>query len=579
MNMHYKIAYYKPTTQYIPVEAKIQTPDDVTELQFPMWRPGRYELGNFPKNIHSFQVINDKGKLLKHNKTSISTWNVDTNETSFITVKYRFYANTLNAGSSFMDDQQLYVNPVNLLIYVKDQVNNPCSLELDIPENFKIACGARIEKNTLDCASYHELVDSPFIASSNIKELTYVSRGIQFHIWVQGEPTWNESQLLEDFKKFSDYQLNLFDGFSDQHYHFLLQILPIKAYHGVEHLNSTVIALGPGKDLNGDLYNELLGVSSHELYHVWNIKSIRPAEMYPYDYSKENYTHLGYVAEGVTTYMGDLLLAASNVKDFNWYKKEFETLMQRHFDNFGRFNFSVAESSFDTWLDGYVMGAPNRKVSIYNEGALLTFVCDITIRTASNNKYSIHDVMNALYTRFALKNKGYTADDYFNLMQEFSGIDFTTLREKYFYGTSSFEPILVNALNAVGLDIKMEVNPDFALNTLGVKYLNDGDQPTILTISPGSSAELGGVIHGDKILEVNREKVIGNFNKLVEKYSEGQIYLKVQRMGREIEITVPHTNKSYYPIYKLLKHKAPSNLAKRIFKSWCGYKWEEVTLN
>ena len=88
----------------------------------------------------------------------------------------------------------------------------PEGKELDIPENFKIACGARIEKNKLDCASYHELVDSPFIASSNIKELTYVSRGIQFHIWVQGEPTWNESQLLEDFKKFSDFQFQQHAG-------------------------------------------------------------------------------------------------------------------------------------------------------------------------------------------------------------------------------------------------------------------------------------------------------------------------------------------------------------------------------
>ncbi|MBK6527068.1 MAG: hypothetical protein IPG07_16880 [Crocinitomicaceae bacterium] len=101
-------------------------------------------------------------------------------------------------------------------------------------------------------------------------------------------------------------------------------------------------------------YDDLLGVCSHELYHAWNVKTIRPADMLPYDYSKENYSRLGYVCEGVTTYMGDLFLAEAGVRDFVWYRKELEKLLQKHFDNFGRFNYSVAESSFDTWLDGYV---------------------------------------------------------------------------------------------------------------------------------------------------------------------------------------------------------------------------------
>ena len=128
-------------------------------------------------------------------------------------------------------------------------------------------------------------------------------------------------------------------------YHFLFQILTYRNYHGVEHSNSTVIALGPSYDImrKEGWYDELLGVSSHELYHTWNVKQIRPIEMHPYDYSKENYTYLGYLDEGVTTYMGDKFLYSSDV--FNWeqYAKTFNQLLSRHYNNFGVNNYSVAQ--------------------------------------------------------------------------------------------------------------------------------------------------------------------------------------------------------------------------------------------
>ena len=417
--MHYKIYFRTPATQYIHIEARIPSPENTITLQFPMWRPGRYELGNFSKNIHSFEVLNESGKKIAFEKRTKSTWEADSSQTSEVIVRYRYFANELNAGSSFLDDLQLYVNPVNLLIYSKESINNPCTLTLDIPENFKLACGANHKNKVIQCKDYHELVDTPFIASPTLKKHTYVVKGINFNLWFQGDYDFDEEKVLNDFRKFTSYQLNVFEYFEPKEYHFLFQILPIKAYHGVEHTTSTVIALGPGNELMNKLYDDFLGVSSHELYHVWNVKAIRPLEMQPYNYAEENYTHLGYVAEGVTTYMGDLILSASGVKDFAWYKLELEKLLQRHFDNFGRFNYSVAESSLDTWLDGYVQGVPHRKVSIYNEGALLALSMDALIREGSGNKASLHDVMNAMNEKFGRTGLGYTANDFFALIASF----------------------------------------------------------------------------------------------------------------------------------------------------------------
>ena len=147
-----------------------------------------------------------------------------------------------------------------------------------------------------------------------------------------------------------------------------------------------------------NLYNELLGISSHELYHVWNVKNIRPKTMSPYDFSKENYTHMGYVTEGVTTYMGDRILYESGVFSLEQYFLELEKLFQGHFHNDGRNHYPVSESSWDTWLDGYTGGIPGRKVSIYVEGALIALICDAKIRKETNHKSSLHDVLRSLYS-------------------------------------------------------------------------------------------------------------------------------------------------------------------------------------
>lgn len=578
--MKYFLHYKNPTAQYIPIEVEIDVrKNKELEICLPTWRPGRYELGNFAKNIQGFSVYDEKGKKLRHQKTSKSVWSVSVGTNKKIKVRYNYYAAELNAGSTFVNDKQLYVNPVNCLIYLNDRINEPHSLHLVIPDDFKLACGAKHKKNVISCESFHELADSPFIASKNLQHSHYSTKGINFYLWFEGECKPDASKILPDFIKFTNSQLEKFGSFPVKDYHFLFQILPYPNYHGVEHLTSTVLALGPGYDLMTDLYDDVLGVCSHELYHVWNIKMLRPAEMFPYDYSKENYSRLGYVCEGVTTYMGDLFLAESGVKDFKWYQKELEKLLQRHFDNFGRFNYSVTDSSFDTWLDGYVPGSPNRKVSIYNEGALLALVTDLKIRKATNNKFSLHDVMKTMYEKFALKKKGYTEKDYRKTVEEFLGYKEEDLFINYFEGVHSFEGILVEAFETAGLTIKMMPNPLHSLSILGVKTIVTDGKTIVKQIAPGSSAEFGGVMLEDEIISVNGFRINGNLDKWMEYFKDSQIELSVGRAGRVLNLICPHTNKSYYPIYKLIKTKAPSNLEKRIFKKWCGCDWDKVELS
>ncbi len=581
--MNYSITYQNPAQQYIHIEALFACePNSKLMLQFPSWRPGRYELGNFAKNVRNFKIVDQKGRKVSFEKHTKDSWKVATQESTELKVSYTYFSSELNAGSTFMDDTQLYVNPVNCMLYIKDREFEPCSIQLNVPSNFELVCGAEHKDNLIKFADVHDMMDSPFICSESLQHKKYSVFGIKFHLWFHGDVVLDWNRIITDFEKFTKTQLEKFSdrktktvGFPVKEYHYLYQIQEVRAYHGVEHKTSTVVSLGPANQLMDKLYDDFLGVSSHELYHVWNIKSIRPTEMYPYDYSKENYSHLGYVAEGVTTYLGDLFLAESNVKDFTWYKKEFEILLQRHFTNFGRFNYSVAESSWDTWLDGYVKGAPNRKVSIYNEGALLAFAMDMIIRKESQNKASIHDVMKRLYSEFALKKKGYTEADYKAACELFAGKDLTDFFNNFVHGTQPYESVLVEALDTIGFKLDMEQNPLFSERIIGFKTIKTDGKFLVTDIFPGSNAELGGLMLNDQIIAINDVQVKNDLEKVLAPIFDISLTLKINRSGRVLNLMCPNTNRDVYPIYKINKVKIPSNLNKRIFKSWIAFNWEE----
>ena len=310
----------------------------------------------------------------------------------------------MDAGSCYLDEFQLYLNPVQCCFYIPGRIDEKYNLIIEKPDNYKIASSLEINNNKLISNGYEELAESPIICSSNLQKNTYEINNIKFHIWFQGECKVNWHKIIKDFSLFTQKQINHFEGFPVNEYHFLFQITPYKSYHGVEHTKNTVILLGPSDQIMNERYEDLLGVCSHELYHTWNIKSIRPKELLPYDYTKENYFRTGYVAEGVTTYMGDLTLYTSGVFSWEEFIKTQNQNLDRHLMNYGRFNLSVADSGFDSWLDGYKLGAPDRKVSIYPDAALCMLMVDLEIIINSNGKFSLHSVMKDLYHNFGLKN-------------------------------------------------------------------------------------------------------------------------------------------------------------------------------
>ena len=549
--MKYTISYNHPEKHFIDFELSISVlKKDSLVLQLPAWRPGRYELGNFAKNIKDFKILDSQNNLVLFNKKNKDSWEVNTVKYDEIIVKYSYYAAELNAGSTFLNEDQLYINPVNCMMYVEGESDLGYEISFSIGKDMDLFTSlAKQSKYVLKSKSFDELADSPIIASNSLQYKKREISGLDFHFCFQGEIKVDWNMVFNDFEKFIEYQIAQFGNFPHKEFYFLFQITPYKSYHGVEHHKSTVILLGASYDVFGKLYNEFLGVSSHELYHVWNIKSIRPIQMHPYEFSKENYTHLGYVAEGVTTYMGDRMLYESGVFSKEDYFKELKTLLIRHFHNDGRHHYSVAESSWDTWLDGYVAGVPGRKVSIYVEGALIAMICDAKIRKQTNHEKSLHDVMRVLYSGSNLETN-YDKERYKKTLEKISGIDFTDVFNDLIYGTKDFTKYLKKAFNVFGWDYTNIPSQKLA-NRYGLKTLFKDGNSLVVSVLEGSAAYLSALAKDDKLIAVNGFTINNDLESWMKYFLDDDLVLLIEREGKLKEITLGKINDFQYYNYEI----------------------------
>ena len=431
---------------------------------------------------------------------------------------------------------QMYVNPVHCCMYVVGRTNEEHRIALQIPENYKIACSLKKDKNTLIAANYDELVDSPFIASARIKTDVYQVNGINFYLHFNGECQPDFKKLKNDFSAFTQKQIEFWNDFPYDEYHFLFQVLPIKFYHGVEHKKNTVIAIGPGYNINsGSTYEDILGVSCHELFHTWNIKTIRPVEMQPYDYTKENYARTGYVYEGFTTYYGDKLLLDSNVFNPQQYFTTLQERLVKHFHNVGRYNLSVAHSSWETWLDGYVPGTPYRKTNIYDEGSLIAFMLDVIILRATDNKKCLRDVCVLLYERFGKKQTGYTEQSIVALVNEVSGKDNSDFFKTYVYTANDFEIPLRDCFEYLGIDFLKENSTHTCENNFGFKVMDNGHLSRVTLVAPYSPAWKAGLFAGDDIVAVNNMMLKTNLNNWLHYFIDNDEIILSVNSGEQLK--------------------------------------------
>ena len=267
MSIRYTLSRDRLNGDFLQVLIEFVVSKGSSTLCLPFWRPGRYERADYHKRIKDIKAWSEKGKA-SISRQSDNRWQVNADQGDVVKLSYNFYARRLDAGGTWIDDDLFYVNPVNCCMYIEDRASEPCNLFLDIPDGWRVATGLKASNGAFVASNFDELADSPVLAAKELTHLHWQEESVNMNLWFHGFFNLDKERLRRDFSAFFKVQLDLFGSFPVEDYHFLF-IFPERAgFHGVEHVNSTVIYLGPAVEIKDKLYNAFLGVSSHELFHT-----------------------------------------------------------------------------------------------------------------------------------------------------------------------------------------------------------------------------------------------------------------------------------------------------------------------
>ena len=537
--IYYQISCENPASQFIQIRLSLDTgSESPLSIQLPAWRAGRYQLANYAQNIRGFRVYEEKGGEIRFEKSSKDRWEIFPQSTGPIHIKYEYWAGKMDAGSTWADDEQVYLNLVNCCFDIVGRSEEEIEVKLDLPDfPEQISTLIPVSDSVWQAKDFQMLADSTILAAKKLSHWQYQVGETNFHIWLHGDIHFDKNLLLEQFEAFSSKLITDFGEFPEPEYHFIFQLLPYPHYHGVEHRRGTVITFGPAEKLaEPKEMEELLGVSCHELYHAWNVCRIRPTELLPYDFSQETYTQAGLVLEGVTTYMGDLYLLKSGVYDLRTYLRHFGKMLNREAIHQGWKNYNILESSFDLWLDGYAPGIPDRKVNIYSRGALLAFGMDVLLIKSGS---SLAQVMQKMWTRFGKPLIGYKLSDFENVVFEESAdtAEITDFFQRFVYGYEDLLAELPAFFAEIGLAMTPLFGDDWLLHQLGIRTNAEG---VIQQIHPTSKAFYA-LMKNDRIIPWP----IGKEDK------QESLLLQIERNGRILHVPLKSEAGRFFPCYRV----------------------------
>ncbi|WP_035455795.1 hypothetical protein [Algoriphagus terrigena] len=539
--LYFQISCPNPASQFLQIKLNLNILEKRTvSIQLSAWRAGRYQLANFAQNIRGFQVFDEKNNPVPFEKLSKDSWSILPTSAGSVHISYEYWAGKMDAGSAWADDEQVYINLVNCCFEVLGRSEEEIEVALDLP-NFpkQITTLIPISSSIWKAENFQMLADSTILAAKDLNHWEYQVDETAFHVWIHGEVHFDKNLFLDRFKAFSQKLILDFGEFPESEYHFIFQLLPYPHYHGVEHRRGTVITFGPAESLQeATQMEELLGVSCHELYHAWNVCRIRPKELSPYDFSKEAYSKCGLILEGVTTYMGDLYLLKSGVYDLATYLRHLEKIVNREAASFGWQNYTIQESSYDLWLDGYVPGVTDRKVNIYTRGALLTLCIDLLLL---KNGSSLAQVMRKMWVDFGKPFIGYELADFENaVFSEFSETsEIRAFFADFVSGYQDLFPTLRTLLTEIGISLEETYGEDWLLHERGVRTSSAG---IISQLHPDSNAFFS-LMKNDRIVNWPMGKAI----------ESGPLQLQIERNGRMLEVSLSEKSESFFPIYQLFQ--------------------------
>ncbi|MEM6343688.1 MAG: PDZ domain-containing protein [Bacteroidota bacterium] len=515
--MKYRLSFARPKEHIVSIHLQLIAPQDTLTFALPFWRPGRYAAQSFARNIGDLQAQDEQGKVLPIQRISKLKWTVEAKQGQTVHLHYDYYTHQLDAGGSFYDENGIYINGITLFLSLEGYLDQACQLELEIPTDYQVAGAMHGKGPVYAFEDYHQLVDSPFFAAPELSLRKFNVGELAVYLWFMGECMPDLDRMERDIKAYSEAQIAFFGECPVDEYHYLNLLLPYRYRHGVEHYNSTVIVMGPAHQLmERDMYRSFLEISSHEFFHTWNVKALRPADLFPYRYDAEVYSRLHYVTEGVTTYYGDLMLWKSGIYGPQQWLDSVNGELRSFYSMGGREVISLGKASHESWINGYDdTGMPNRRISFYTKGYLVAMLLDFTLRRGTQDRVSLDLVMRQLYHKITREKRAYTREDFQGLIEELSGESYEGFFADYIEGTRSLETLLSELAEYYGLQMRSVPLGNLALSAWGLKAKATERGVLVEKILPQSPLIEAGIHPGDTIISLNRTQIQEDFEALL----------------------------------------------------------------
>jgi predicted metalloprotease with PDZ domain len=536
-------------------------------LCLPAWIPGSYMVRDFAKHLISFSAVDNKGNTLKVSKSDKQTWHVEPTEGP-ITVKYQLYAYDLSVRGAYINDQYGFFNGSNIFLEVQGQASSPCLLRINKAE--KLFCNYRVSTtmsylsqqtelnaDLYEAQNYAELIDHP-VLMGGFDSLSFKIADIDCELVFAGGHQSDMQRIADDLSLVCQQHINLFGSPAPIQRYVFITLLTDAAFGGLEHRASTALMYArndlPGFDepaLPSDSYRNFLSLCSHEFFHTWHVKRIRPIELVEGTLAHETYTEQLWIYEGFTSYYDDLLVHRSTIIPVENYLSVVAQNLTRLQRNIGRTKQTITASSFDAWTKFYKQdeSAINNIVSYYNKGAIVALCLDLAIRLASKQHYSLDSVMQILWRDFGQTAKATPKMVIHDILQQDLQLNIESYFEldKALYSTEELPVerllkefgVLVNYraktdLNDKGGDAATKVTKhDFGAQ---FKALNIGIE--ITQVAEQSSAYAAGILVGDIVVAIDSWQVnAANVLNMIDRLDpESQVKITLLRDKRLLQV-------------------------------------------
>ncbi|WP_051532231.1 M61 family metallopeptidase [Brackiella oedipodis] len=573
----------------ISLHCKKSRHDSYVEVYLPTWIPGSYLIRDFARHIESMQAFDDAGAALAIEAINTSTWRIHTSQTS-VTLNYVVYAWDLSVRESHLDQHHGFFNGSSVFLAVKGQEHLPCLLDIQAPKGAKhwhVYTSLPLAKTHKSCAkrhgfgfyqapNYDALIDHP-VEMGTPQVVTFKAGGITHEMVFTGlAPNLDLARIAKDCQQICQSQIELFEpqtatapfADSSDRYVFMTHITE-NSYGGLEHRSSTALMIARsdlpsiGQAQNQTGYQNFLGLVSHEYFHSWNVKRIKPARFVPYDLTQATPTELLWVFEGFTSYYDDLMLWRSGVIETEDYCRLLQRFVNIVFKGTGQHKQTVAQSSFEAWTKYYKQNenSINAIVSYYTKGALTALCLDLWIRIQSQQRKSLDDVMRYLWQHFGrdfyrgdASQQGLSERGFEQIVAAACGLQAEAVADflrRYVYGTETLplKALLKQSKSHIRLRKKTPTKDSVSLNA---RIKQENNQTVLAAVFEHGAAHQAGLSANDILVAIDHLRVSGNnLETLLQRYQAGQravihVFRGDELCAFEIKFAAPDTEYELY---------------------------------